>query len=168
MPWHHPNQIDRYLCLSNALSVPGRLRVVEWWWWSDARDGEFSRADARSDRLGLGGEGGKKDCLVLSLGWRVGFWVGGALCGGSPRDALRYYEFRNNWNQNRVGPKKPRNCSKYLDWDFCQFFVVLHKIRHDCIMKLHGPSPQITKKTKHGNLYNDRSTLKSWKMLKNR
>ena len=86
--------------------------------------------------------------------WYLVFWL--------------YYEFRNNWNQNRVGPKKPRNCSKYLDWDFCQFFVVLHKLRHDCIMKLHGPSPQITKKTKHGNLYNDQSTLKSWKMLKNR
>ena len=72
--------------------------------------------------------------------------------------------------QLKQHPSCPQNVSKcleiapkYLDWDFCQFSVVLHKIRHDCIMKLHGPSPQITKKTKHGNLYNDRSTLKNAK-----
>ena len=44
---------------------------------------------------------------------------------------------------------------------FCQFFVVLHKIGHDRATKLHGRSPQITKKTKYGNLYNDRTTLKN-------
>ena len=41
---------------------------------------------------------------------------------------------------------------------FCQFFIVLHKIRHECIMTLHGRFSKKTKKTKHGNLYNDRST----------
>ena len=46
--------------------------------------------------------------------------------------------------------------------DFCQFFTVLHKITYDCTTKLHGPSHQISKKTKHGKLYNNRS---SWKML---
>ena len=46
-------------------------------------------------------------------------------------------------------------------FQFCQFFVVLHKITHNCIMKLHGRYSKITKKTKHENLYNDRSTLKN-------
>ena len=44
---------------------------------------------------------------------------------------------------------------------FCQFFVVLYKIWHDRTTKLHGRSPQISKKNKLGNLYNDRSTLKN-------
>ena len=48
--------------------------------------------------------------------------------------------------------------------DFCQFFAVLHKITYDCTTKLHGPSHQISKKTKHGKLYINRS---SWKMLQN-
>ena len=42
-----------------------------------------------------------------------------------------------------------------------QFFVVLHKIGHECIMTLHGHFTKITKKTKHGNVYNDRSTEKN-------
>ena len=41
-----------------------------------------------------------------------------------------------------------------------QFFVVLHKIGHECIMTLHGRFTKITKKSKHGNVYNDRSTKK--------
>ena len=40
-------------------------------------------------------------------------------------------------------------------FQFCQFFVVLHKIGHDRTPKLHGRSSKTTKKTKHGNLYND-------------
>ena len=44
---------------------------------------------------------------------------------------------------------------------FYQFFVVSHKITHDRTTKLHGRSTKITKKTKQGNLYNDRSTLKN-------
>ena len=47
------------------------------------------------------------------------------------------------------------------NFQFCQFFVVLHKIGHECIMTLHGHFTKITKKTKHGNVYNDRSTLKN-------
>ena len=50
---------------------------------------------------------------------------------------------------------------KYANFQFCQFFVVLHKIGHECIMTLHGHFTKITKKTKHGNVYNDRSTLKN-------
>ena len=42
--------------------------------------------------------------------------------------------------------------------DFCQFFAVLHKITYDCTTKLHGPSHQISKKTKHGKLYINRSS----------
>ena len=48
-------------------------------------------------------------------------------------------------------------------FQFCQFFVLLHKIEHECIMTLHGHFTKITKKTKHGNVYNDRSTLKNAK-----
>jgi hypothetical protein len=44
---------------------------------------------------------------------------------------------------------------------FYQFFVVSRKITHDRTTKLHGRSTKITKKTKHGYLYNDRSTLKN-------
>ena len=47
------------------------------------------------------------------------------------------------------------------NFQFCQFFVVLHKIGHECIMTLHGHFTKITKKTKHGNVYNDRSTEKN-------
>ena len=46
------------------------------------------------------------------------------------------------------------------NFQFCQFFVVLHKIGHECIMTLHGRFTKITKKSKHGNVYNDRSTKK--------
>ena len=49
------------------------------------------------------------------------------------------------------------------NFQFCQFFVDLHKIGHECIMTLHGHFTKITKKTKHGNVYNDRSTLKNAK-----
>ena len=48
--------------------------------------------------------------------------------------------------------------------DFCQFFTVLHKITYDFTTKLHGPSHQISKKTKRGKLYNNWS---NWKMLQN-
>ena len=48
-------------------------------------------------------------------------------------------------------------------FSFCQFFIVLHKIRHECIMTLHERFTKTTKKTKHGNVYNDRSTLKNAK-----
>ena len=34
-------------------------------------------------------------------------------------------------------------------------------IGHECIMTLHGHFTKKTKKTKHGNVYNDRSTLKN-------
>ena len=47
------------------------------------------------------------------------------------------------------------------NFQFCQFFVVLHKIRHECIMTLHGHFTKITKKTKHGNVCNDRLTEKN-------
>ena len=48
-------------------------------------------------------------------------------------------------------------------FSFCQFFIVLHKIRHECIMTLHERFTKTTKKTKHGNVYNGRSTLKNAK-----
>ena len=51
--------------------------------------------------------------------------------------------------------------SQIFKINFCQFFLVLYKINHDCTMKSHGRTLKITKKTKHGNLYNGRSTLKN-------
>ena len=56
---------------------------------------------------------------------------------------------------------KNRVCKHDFFNQLCQYFVVLYKIWHDRTTKLHGRAPQTTKKTKYGNLYNDRSTLKN-------
>ena len=56
---------------------------------------------------------------------------------------------------------RKKRCISKANFQFCQFFVVLHKIGHECIMTLHGHFTKITKKTKHGNVYNDRSTEKN-------
>ena len=37
----------------------------------------------------------------------------------------------------------------------CQFFVMLYKFERYCTTKLHQRAHKTTKKTKHGNLYND-------------
>ena len=58
-------------------------------------------------------------------------------------------------------PAQAWSVKKYAQNHFCQFSVVLHKIEHECIMTLRGHFTKKTKKTKHGNVYNDRSTLKN-------
>ena len=69
------------------------------------------------------------------------------------------------WSEFRGPVTQKSNHQRCLGgfFSFCQFFIVLHKIRHECIMTLHERFTKTTKKTKHGNVYNDRSTLKNAK-----
>ena len=81
--------------------------------------------------------------------------MGNVLLAGFPE--LRTTRSENVASKN---PSKAWSVKKYAQNHFCQFSVVLHKIEHECIMTLHGHFTKITKKTKHGNVYNDRSTEK--------
>ena len=89
---------------------------------------------------------------------------------GSPGSLLfttigRFLSYANLGGRGRKTVTQKSNHQRCLGgfFSFCQFFIVLHKIRHECIMTLHERFTKTTKKTKHGNVYNDRSTLKNAK-----
>jgi len=149
--WKTVSEIVTFRCGSCFYVIFSFINTIRWWLW-----------------LVVACQGCLWTLCLLLWEHGVWWWGRGEYCLDFPGTVSLIVQFTTNSEtietRTELAPKSleiARNCSKYLNWDFCQFFVVLHKIRHDCIMKLHGPFPQITKKTKHGNSYNDRSTLKN-------